>query len=269
MAARLGQPVVVENRVGAGGNIASEIVARAAPDGHTLTLAASSLVQSAAMFPRLPYDALRDFTGISQLTSYPLIVVVQPGLPVSNLQELAALAKRQPGGVTYGSAGVGTPLHLTGALFGLLAGVEMTHVPFGGAAPAHTALLGGQVQAIFHNPIQASPSLRAGLIKPLAVTGETRMAAFPEVPTVAEAGFPGLIANTWHALVGPGGMPPAITERLSAVVREVVTTEAVGTALTRAGYEVRGTAPADFAAYMRVENEKWSEVIRRARIQAE
>ena len=269
MAERLGQSVVVENRVGAGGNIAAEHVARAAPDGHTLMLAASALVQNAAMFPRLPYDPLRDFTPISQLTSYPLIVVVTPSLPANTLQELAAVARRQPGGVTYGSAGVGTPLHLTGTLFGLLADVEMTHVPFAGAAPAHTALLAGQVQAIFHNPVQATPSLRAGLIRPLEVTGEARMAAFPEVPTAAEAGFPDLIASVWHGLVGPGGMPSAATARLGAVSREVMALEEVRTALTRQGYEVRGTTPDEFAAYARAESEKWSDVIRRAGVRAE
>jgi tripartite-type tricarboxylate transporter receptor subunit TctC len=266
---RLGQPVVVENRLGAGGNIAAEHVARAAPDGHTLMLAASALVQNAAMFTRLPYDPLRDFTPVSQLTSYPLIVVVTPSLPAADLAELAALARRQPGGITYGSAGVGTPLHLTGALFGLLANAEMTHVPFGGAAPAHTALLAGQVQAIFHNPVQASPSLRAGLIRALAVTGETRMAAFPEVPTVAEAGFPDLIASVWHALVGPGGMALATVARLGAVAAEVMALEEVRGALTRQGYEVRGTTPEEFAAYMRAESEKWSDVVRRARVRAE
>ncbi|MCW8085614.1 Bug family tripartite tricarboxylate transporter substrate binding protein [Sabulicella glaciei] len=269
LAERLGQGVVVENRVGAGGNIASDHVARAAPDGHTLMLAASALVQNAAMFARLPYDPVRDFSAISQLTSYPLIVVVAPSVPARDLAGLAELARRQPGGVTYGSAGVGTPLHLTGALFGLLAEVEMTHVPFGGAAPAHAALLGGQVQAIFHNPIQASPSLRAGLIRPLAVTGEARMAAFPEVPTVAEAGFPSLVASVWHGLVGPANMPAPVLARLGEVAAEVMALEEVRTNLIRQGYEVHGTAPTEFARYMRAENERWSDVIRRARISAE
>jgi tripartite-type tricarboxylate transporter receptor subunit TctC len=232
-------------------------------------LAASALVQNAAMFPRLTYDPIQDFTWISQLTSYSLIVAVTPALRVHTLGDLAALARQQAGGVTYGSAGVGTPLHLTGALFGLLAGVEMTHVPFAGAAPAHTALLAGQVQAIFHNPVQATPSLRAGLIRALAVTGETRMGAFPEVPTAAEAGFPGLVASVWHGLVGPAGIPGAAATQLEKIAAEVMALEEVKGSLSRQGYEVRGTTSEEFSAYARAEAGKWSDVIRRANLQTQ
>ena len=206
VAERLGQPVVVENRLGAGGNIAAEHVARAAPDGHTLMLAASALVQNAAMFTRLPYDPLRDFTPVSQLTSYPLIVVVTPSLPAT------------PGGA--GGAGP--------------AAAGRHHLRLGGrrhaAAPDRRAVRpagerrddacplrrrGARAHRAARRPGAGDlpqpgagpPSLRAGLIRALAVTGETRMAAFPEVPTVAEAGFPDLIASVWHGLVGPGGMP--------------------------------------------------------------
>ncbi|WP_431271500.1 tripartite tricarboxylate transporter substrate-binding protein [Dankookia sp. P2] len=186
-----GQPVIVENRGGAGGNIGAEAVARAAPDGHTLLLCASSHVQGAALYNRLPFDPIRDFTPVAQLAYYSLVLVVHPSVPAADLAEFEALLRARPGEVTITSAGVGTPTHLTAELFRSRAGVAFTHVPFGGAAPAHAALLGGQVQAMFHNPVMAVPAVQAGRLRALATTGAARAVALPAVPTLAESGYPG------------------------------------------------------------------------------
>jgi tripartite-type tricarboxylate transporter receptor subunit TctC len=258
-----GQPVIIENRGGAGGNIGAEAVARAAPDGHTLLLCASSHVQGAALYGKLAFDPIRDFTPVAQVAYYSLVLVVHPSVPATTLAEFEALLRANPGQVTITSAGVGTPTHLTAELFRSRTGVEFTHVPFGGAAPAHAALLGGQVQAMFHNPVMAVPAVQAGRLRALATTGAVRAVALPEVPTLAESGYPGFDSGTWYAVLGPAGLPAPVVARIDADLRRVIALPAVRDRLAAQSMEPRDIEPETLAAVMREELVRWTEVIRR------
>ncbi|TDH60036.1 tripartite tricarboxylate transporter substrate binding protein [Dankookia rubra] len=258
-----GQPVVVENRGGAGGNIGAEAVARAAPDGHTLLVCASSHVQGAALYTRLAFDPVRDFTPVAQLAYYSLVLVLHPSVPAADLAGFEALLRAHPGQVTVASAGIGTPTHLTAELFRSRAGVEFTHVPFGGAAPAHAALLGGQVQAMFHNPVMAVPAVQAGRLHALATTGAARALALPDVPTLAESGYPGFDSGTWYAVLGPAGLPAPVVARIEADLRRIVALPAVRERLAAQSMEPRDLGPDRLAAVMRDELARWTEVIQR------
>jgi tripartite-type tricarboxylate transporter receptor subunit TctC len=258
-----GQPVIIENRGGAGGNIGAEAVARAAPDGHTLLLCASSHVQGAALYGKLAFDPIRDFTPVAQVAYYSLVLVVHPSVSATTLAAFEALLRANPGQVTITSAGVGTPTHLTAELFRSRAGVEFTHVPFGGAAPAHAALLGGQVQAMFHNPVMAVPAVQAGRLRALATTGAARAVALPEVPTLAESGYPGFDSGTWYAVLGPAGLPAPVVARIDADLRRVIALPAVRDRLAAQSMEPRDIEPETLAAVMREELVRWTEVIRR------
>lgn len=258
-----GQPVIIENRGGAGGNIGAEVVARAAPDGHTLLLAASSHVQGAALYRRLAFDPIRDFTPVTQVAYYGLVVVVHPSVAVTNLREFEQALRSGAGAFVITSAGVGTPTHLTAELFRIRAGLDFTHVPYQGAAPAHTALLAGQVQAMFHNPVLAVPAIRAGNLRAIATTGAQRAAALPDVPTLAESGYPGFEAGTWYAVLGPAGLPSAVVERVDADLRRVIALPAVRERFAVQSLEVRDIGPAPLATLMVEELARWGEVIRR------
>ena len=258
-----GQPVIVENRGGAGGNIGAEAAARAAPDGHTLVVVASSHVQGAALYRRLPFDPIADFTPITQVAYYGLVVVLHPSVPAQNLAEFEALLRARPGEITITSAGVGTPTHLTPELFRIRAGVEFTHVPFQGAAPAHTALLAGQVQAMFHNPVLAVPAVQAGRLRAIATTGATRAQALPDVPTLAESGYPGFDAGTWYAVLGPAGMPAPIVQKIDADLRRAVQNATLRERFAAQALETREAGPDALATIMRDDLARWTEVIQR------
>ena len=258
-----GQPVIVENRGGAGGNIGADFVARSAPDGNTLLLAASSHVQGAALYSRLAFDPIRDFTPITQIAYYGLVLVVNPSVPADTLRGFEALLRAEPGGITIASAGTGTPTHLTAELFATRAGITFTHVPYQGAAPAQTALLAGQVQAMFNNPVLAVPAVRAGQLRALATTGSVRSTTLPEAPTVAEEGYPGFESGTWYAVLGPAGMPVPLVAKIDADLRRVVALPAVRQRFATQSLEVRGAGPEGLAATMRDDHARWSEVIRR------
>lgn len=261
-----GRPVVIEARPGAGGNVAAEYVARAAPDGYTLLLCASSHVQGAALYRHLPFDPVRDFTPIAQVAYYSLVVVVHPSVPVRNLREFEQALRAANGQFNVVSAGVGTPTHLSAELFGMRANLQFTHVPFQGAAPAHTAMLAGQGQAMFHNPVLAVPAIRAGMLRPIATTGTQRAAALPDIPTLAESGYAGFEAGTWYAVLGPRGLPPAIVEKVAADLRSVVGTDAVRQRFAAQSLETRDAGPAALNAIMTEELERWTAVIRRLNI---
>jgi tripartite-type tricarboxylate transporter receptor subunit TctC len=262
-----GQPVIIDNRGGAGGNIGADLVAKAPPDGQTLLLAASSHVQGAALYRRLAFDPIRDFTPIAQVAYYSLVVVVHPSVPATNLRELEAYMRANPGRLTMTSAGVGTPTHLAAELFRTSAGLEFTHVPFQGAAPAHTALLGGQVQAMFHNPVLAVPAVQAGQLRAIATTGTSRARALPDVPTLAESGYPGFEAGTWYAVLGPAGMPRALVAKIDADLRRAVALPSVGERFARQSMETREMGPDELATTMQAELDRWGGVIRRLGIQ--
>jgi len=258
-----GQPVIVENRGGAGGNIGAEHIARATPDGYSLLVAASSHVQGAALYRRLPFDPIRDFTAITMVAYYSLVVVVHPSVPATNLREFEQAMRAANGGFTITSAGVGTPTHLTAELFAMRAGLQFTHVPFAGAAPAHTALLAGQVNAMFHNPVLSVPAVQAGRLRAIATTGAQRSAALPEIPTVAESGYPGFDAGTWMAVIGPANMPPAIVEKIDADLKRVVAQPAMRQRLAGQSLEPRDIGPEPLTRIMVEELERWTQVIRR------
>lgn len=258
-----GQPVIIENRGGAGGNIGAEAAARSAPDGHTLVIVASSHVQGAALYPRLPFDPIADFTAITQVAYYGLVLVLHPSVPARDLGEFEALLRARPGEITVTSAGVGTPTHLTAELFRLRAGVEFTHVPFQGAAPAHTALLAGQVQAMFHNPVLAVPAVQAGRLRAIATTGATRAQALPEVPTLAESGYPGFDAGTWYAVLGPAGIPAPVVAKIDADLRRAVQDPGLRQRFAAQALETRDAGPDALATIMRDDLARWTEVIRR------
>ena len=261
------QPIVIENRAGAGGNVASEFTAKQPPDGYTLLLAASSHVSNGALYRNLAYDPIRDFSAISQVAYYSLILVAHPGTPATTLAELITYAKANPGKLTFGSAGSGTPTHLTAELFRGTAGIDFVHAPYKGAAPATNDLLGGQLSAMFNNPVSALPHVKSGRLRALATTGLKRSPTSPDVPTVAELGYPGFEAGTWYAFLGPAGMPKDMVSKIATDLVAVLQMPDVRERLAGQGVESIGTSPAELETIMRSELEKWTKVIRAANIQ--
>ena len=260
------QPVIVENRPGAGGNLASEYTARAAPDGYTLLVAANSHVTNGALYGNLKYDVIKDFTGITQVAYYSLVLVAHPTVSARTVKDLVALAKSNPGRLTFASAGSGTPTHLANELFRRAAGIDIVHVPYKGAAPATTDLVGGQVQLMFNNPLSALPHVKSGKLHALATTGLERSPTTPDVPTVAELGYPQFEVGTWFAFLGPAGIPKDIVAKIATDVAAAATAPDVRERLLTQGIEVRGTTPAQLDAIMQSDLAKWSKVIREANI---
>ncbi len=256
-----GQPVVVENRAGGGANIGTEFVARAAADGYTLLLNPSNHVINAALYRKLGYDPLRDFTPIGELASYMLVLVVHPSVPATTLAEFVALVRTKPGRMAVGNAGIGTPTHLTSLLFAQAAGLDVVQVPYKGAAPASTDLLGGQVSAMFNNPVNALPQIRTGALRGLAVTGAKRLGLVPDLPTVSESGYPGFEASTWYGLFAPAGLPRNIVDKINADVVRALRLPDVEEKLAAQGWDVIGSAPDEFSAVLRSELDKWTKLI--------
>ena len=261
-----GRPVVVENRAGAGGNIGSALVAKAAPDGYTLFLAANSHVTNAALYDNLPYDPIKDFTPISLVTGYSLVLVAHPSAPAASLGELIAQAKAKPGKLTFNSAGNGTPTHLAAELFRIAAGIDFLHIPYKGAAAATNDLLAGHVQFAFSNPVLALKPVQAGRLRALATNGARRSAIFPDVPTMGESGYPEIETGTWHAILGPAGMPKDIVAKLAADVIAVLQMPDVRERLLANGVDPIGASPEQTALKMRAESDKWSKIIVAAKI---
>ena len=262
-------PVVVENRPGGGATIGAEHVARAAPDGHTLLMAASAHVMNPALMPRIPFHAVRDFTPILQAAYHPFILVVHPSVPVASFPEFLALARSQPGGVTMGSAGVGNASHLAAALLGAELGFAFTHVPYNGAAPAMTAIVGGQVQCAFLNSTVATQQIRSGRLRGIAATSLERWRELPDLPTVAELGHPGFEVGAWYGCIGPAGIGAPIVEKLYRDLSAALATPAVRDRITGAGLDMRDAGPAEFRRIMESEMERWMRVVRAAGITTE
>jgi tripartite-type tricarboxylate transporter receptor subunit TctC len=264
-----GQPVVVENRGGAGGNIGAELAARAAPDGYTLLVNPSNHVINASLYDKLPYDPLADFTPLTEMASYMLVLVVHPSVPATTLAEFVAWARAQPKGLAIANASTGSPTHLTAALFAQAAGLDFVHVSYRGAAPANADLLGGQVKAMFNNPINALPQIKAGSLRALAVTGRERLALLPDVPTVAEEGYPGFEASTWYGLFAPARLPREIADKISTDTIAGLHEPDVQQKLNAQGFDVIGSDAAAFAAHLRSELTKWSAVVKAAGLKPE
>jgi tripartite-type tricarboxylate transporter receptor subunit TctC len=266
LSAAWSQPVVVENRAGAAGNIGSDMTAKASPDGYTLLLIASSHVINSALYDKLPYDPIKDFTPISQVAYYSLVLVAHPSVPAQSLTELVALAKAQPGKLVLVSAGNGTPTHLTAELFRTAAQIDFLHVPYKGAAPATNDLLAGQGQLMFNNPVSALPHVTAGKLKALAVTGTQRSALAPDIPTIAESGYPGFEAGTWYAFLAPAGLPPEILKKLSTDIVAITKQDDLKARFAKMGIEALGSTPEQLSEVMQADLIKWSAVIRNANI---
>lgn len=267
LAEALGQSVVVDNRPGAGSIIGTDLVAKATPDGYTLLVVASSITLNPTLHKNLPFDPIRDLAPISQLSAFPNMLALHPGVPAKSVQELIALAKAKPGALNYGSSGAATGTHLSAELFKLMTGVEMVHVPYKGGAPAVTALLGGQVQLNFATLPSVLPHVRANRLRALGVTTVRRSPAAPDVPSIAEA-VPGYDHAPWNGMLVPIRTPKAIIARLNAVVAKAAQAQDVRTALLHEGAEPVGNSPEAFGAIIREETVKWAKVIRAAGITA-
>jgi tripartite-type tricarboxylate transporter receptor subunit TctC len=268
LSAMWGQPVVIDNRPGAGTIIASDIVARSAPDGHTLLVTTTSFTIVPSLTARLPYDPDKDFEPITLLSTTPLVLVVNPSVPARSVTELIALAKARPGQLHFGSAGSGGSNHLAGELFNAMAGVKLVHIPFKGNAPALNDLVGGHVDVLFNGLPSAIPLIKAGKLRPLAVTSLTRAGALPDVPTLDEMGLKGFRAVAWSALSAPARTPEAVIAKISADARKVLHTPALVQRLKAEGSDPVGNSPEEFAAFLREETVTWRKVIELAGIKA-
>ena len=257
----LGQQVVIDNRPGAGGNIAAEIAAKAPPDGYSLIMVSGSFTINPSLHKKLEYDPNKDFTPISQIAHSQYILTVARGVPAGSVKELIALAKAKPGQLNYATAGNGSPPHLATELLKSMTGVDMVHVPFKGTAPIMTALLGGEVQVTFANMGGALPHVRAGKLTALGVSGAKRSPAAPEVPTVAESGLPGFEATGWYGVLAPAGTPKAIVMKLSGEISKAVESRDVRDRLVAEGLEFAPSSPQIFAAYIKQEIVKWAKVV--------
>ena len=264
----LPQPVVVENRAGAGGSIGAEAVARAAPDGATFLVNASAHVIVPHMI-RVPYDAMADFAPVTQIASVPLILTVTPSLPVRSVAELLAYARANPGKLAYASSSNGGAPHLAGEMFKLLAGVDLQHVPYRGSGQALPDLVAGNVQLMFDSAASSADLVREGRLRPLAVTTEARIPAFPDLPTVAEAGVPGYAIATWYGIWAPARTPEAIIGRLQGAVAEGLATPEAAERLAALGAIPVADTPERFGAFLRTEWTRYAELVRDAGIKAD
>ena len=262
LSAPLGQPVVIENRPGAGGNIAADHVAKSAPDGYTLIMGTSSLAISQSLYKKLTYDLVQDFAPITQAVNYTNLLVVHPSAGVKSVDELLKLARAKPGSLSYGTAGNGTPPHMTGELFKAYTSVNIVHIPYKGGAPAIADLIAGQIPMMFDNVPPLLPHVRAGKIQALAVTSLARIGVLPDVPTLHELGLKDFDAVGWNGLLAPAGTPRDIVARLNTEVVRVLRIPEVRDQLTSQGADIVGNSPEQFAAWIRAEVKKWAEVVK-------
>ncbi|MGQ0522442.1 MAG: Bug family tripartite tricarboxylate transporter substrate binding protein [Betaproteobacteria bacterium] len=264
---RLGQTVVVDNRPGAGSIIGNDVVAKSPPDGYTLLMGISTLAILPAMHKKLPYDAMRDLATVTQVISAPNILVVHPSMPVKTVKELIAFAKKRPGEVNYGSAGLGTNPHLSMEHFLSMTNLKMVHVAYKGLGPAMVDLVAGQVQTAVSTMLAGLPHVKSGRLRALATTGGKRSSSLPDLPTVAEAGVPGYEAVQWYGLFAPAKTPREIVNKLNEAMKSTLQSPSTKERLAADGTEAVGSSPEEFARFLRSETEKWGKVVRSAGIQ--
>ena len=264
MSKTIGQNIVIDNRPGASGMIGSEMVTKATPDGYTLLANASIHVINPSVYPDMRFDAIKDFTPITQLAQVPLVLVVPANSPIKSVKDLVEYAKANPGKVNFGSAGSASAQHLAGESFKIAAGIQMQHIPYKGSAPALTDLAGGQLQLMFDSMPSATPMINSGKLRAIAVTTTTRAKARPDLPTIAESGFPGFDISTWYAYWAPKGTPADVVEKLAASAAQALKNPEVIAKYEAMGAEPVGSTPAQFAAYVESEAKKWSEIVKKS-----
>jgi tripartite-type tricarboxylate transporter receptor subunit TctC len=263
LAPALAQPVVVENRAGAGGNIGAEAVARAAPDGYTLLMATTGVMSiNNALYPNMTYDAAKDFEPVIFVASITNVLVVPPELPANSVRELIGLAKEKPGSLSFGSSGSGSSTHLSSELFKSMAGIDIFHVPYKGSSQALTDLVAGRISMVIDNMPGAISFIKAGRLHALGVTGSKRSPALPDVPTIAEAGLPGYESLSWSGIAVPAGTPKDVIARLNRDIATILTQPDISDKFAQAGADPIGGSPQEFAEHIRIEREKWSKLIR-------
>lgn len=262
----LGQPIIVENKAGGGSNIGSEFVAKAKPDGYTLLIGTVANATNMGIYKNLGYDTVRDFAPITQIMSSPSILVVNNSLPVTTLAELVAYAKARPGQLNYASSGAGGMQHHAGELLKMRGGLDVLHIPYKGAAPALTDVIGGTVQMGFKTASGVMPAIQSGKVRPIAVAGNKRLAQLPDVPTMAEAGMPGVEADSWNGLFAPAGTPPAIIKQLSEATIAVLNTPEIKERFATISAVPVGSTPDEFSTYVRAEVAKWGQVAKEANV---
>ena len=269
LSVQMSTAIYIENKPGANGNIAAEIVARAAADGYTLMFGNSSLPISVSLYDKLSFDVLKDFTPVSLVAMTPSVLVVHPSLPVRSIKDLVALAKKQPHKLNFASGGVGNTMHLAAALLDSMAGIQMTHVPYKGAGPAIVDVIAGQCDMVFVNIAPVLGHIRAGKAVPIAVTSKTRSTVLPEVPTVAESGMPGYESTTWYGFLGPAGLPREVVTKLNAAIVSAVAGKDLRERYIALGAEPETSTPEAFATLIRNDIPAWAKVVKAAEAKAE
>src|SRR4051794_21551623 len=269
LSAALGQPVVIENRGGAGGNVGAEAAARSAPDGYTILLAAPSLAISPSLYSKLNYDPVKDFAPVSLVATVPNVMITDPSVEAKTLQEFIALARSRPGAMNFGSGGSGTSNHLAGELFNIVTGTKLVHVPYKGVNLAMQDVLSGRVQLVFIGIPAALPHIKTGRLRALALVAPQRSPALPDVPTVAEAGLKDFEVTTWYGVMAPAGTPRPIVARLNGELVKIMNTPDVKERLAGLATDPLTSTPEEFAAYLKQEIAKWGDVVRKANLKAD